>query len=272
MILFFPSRTIAAAAGEWIIYWYGLLYLVAFLFALWLAPRLQRFAKFTIRQFDWFEIITWGAFGVLVGGRLGYVFFYEPLYFAAHPTEAFWLSQGGMSFHGGLIGTAVALWLGARIKKVSFLALTDILVVPVALGLALGRVGNFINQELYGTVTTLPWGVTVPEAAGSRHPVQVYAVLKDCLIAAVCFFSMRYQRPYVAGKTSALWLILYSVARFIIEFFREQEFPGIDLGGFVITRGQFLTLPVFCAGLLLLWYVSRQQKVPPPSAGRERTS
>ena len=158
-----------------------------------------------------------------------------------------------MSFHGGLLGVIAVLWLWSRQRKISFLLLSDIIVVPVAIGLALGRLGNFINQELYGTVTTLPWGMLFPGAEGLRHPIQLYAVGKDLLIALVCYLHLRFtvKNPRKVGCTGAAFLVLYGIGRFFMEFIREQQYPLTDIGVMELTRGQLLTIPVFFTGILI---------------------
>ncbi len=193
--------------------------------------------------------------GVIVGGRLGYVLFYEPTYFISQPLQIFALWQGGMSFHGGFLGVLIVLILWSRKHHVPFMALADIVVVPVAIGLALGRVGNFINQELYGTATTLPWGMYFPGAAtiaesSLRHPTQLYAVGKDLLIAGICFWYLRLTKKNVRrhGCTAAAFLILYGVGRFLLEYLREQQYPLTDIAGIALTRGQLLTLPLLLLG------------------------
>src|SRR5690349_11110510 len=149
MVELFPSREVVMMIGDWQIRWYGVMYVVAFWLAWWWLPRLAKSRNLNFSKEDWAYIVTLGAAGVLVGGRLGYAVFYMPAFFAAHPGQIIALWNGGMSSHGGFMGVAVALWYAARRLKIDPLALADVVVVPVALGLALGRVGNFINQELY---------------------------------------------------------------------------------------------------------------------------
>jgi phosphatidylglycerol:prolipoprotein diacylglycerol transferase len=246
------------------IHWYGLLYLCGFLLAWWMLPRLQGLRALALTRDDWATILTAGVVGVLVGGRLGYVLFYAPGHYFLHPLEVFAVWNGGMASHGGFLGVTLALLWVLRHRTVDqVLAIGDLVVVPVAIGLALGRFGNFINQELYGTVTTLPWGMSIPGVVGLRHPTQIYAVIKDLFIAGVCFVHLRAtsqvsNRKTVPGQTAALFLMLYGVLRFLLEFLRAQESAPIDLG-IAFSRGQLLTLPVFIAGVLL-WVGAAKRK------------
>ncbi|MFA5273047.1 MAG: prolipoprotein diacylglyceryl transferase [Candidatus Peribacter sp.] len=251
MFQFFPSRAVAVSLFGFGIHWYGILYIVAFLIAFLLLPRLQQERGLALSRHDWSDVLTAGILGVLIGGRLGYVLFYHPVYFALHPLEIFAVWNGGMSSHGGLIGVGIALLMMARKRHLPLLALLDLLVIPGALGLALGRVGNFINLELYGTVTTLPWGTAFPGSEGLRHPVQLYAVAKDLFIAAVCLWHLRRTRLLRPGGTFALFLVLYGVLRVLVEFVREPDAPPVFFGLFTLTRGQLYTLPLIAFGGVL---------------------
>lgn len=248
MIHFFPTREVALSIGGFGIHWYGLLYFAAFIVAWFLLPRLQKFRDLSLSAEQWSSILSWAVIGVIVGGRLGYVLFYQPGYFLTHPLDIFAVWNGGMSSHGGFIGVSLALLWALRERKNELLKIGDVVVIPIAIGLALGRFGNFINQELYGTVTTLPWGIEIPGIEGLRHPTQIYAIIKDLFIAAVCFVHLR-RRPFRAGETLAIFLMLYGVLRFIVEIFREQS--GMIFG--VLSEGQVLTVPVFVVGVVLWW-------------------
>lgn len=259
MISLFPSRAVAVEVFGFGVHWYGLLYLAAFVIAWYLLPRLQRFRDLGYSVDTWSNLLSWAVVGVIVGGRLGFVLFYEPQLLAS-PLDAIAVWRGGMSSHGGFIGVTLALFFALRHRRGDILKVADTLVVPVALGLACGRIGNFINQELYGTVTTLPWGIAVPGVDGLRHPVQLYAVAKDLLIAGVCLWHL--MRPqFIAGRTFALFLMLYGVLRFLVEALRDQTYAPVDLAGLLLTRGQLMTLPVILAGVVL-WLLVR----PRPAA------
>lgn len=256
MIFLFPSRTVALELFGFPIRWYGLLYLAGFLLAWWLLPRLQRYRGLEIAREEWERILGFSVLGVILGGRLGFVLFYEPMYFLAHPARIFAVWEGGMASHGGFLGVAVALFFALRRTPVGFRAFADLAVIPAALGLALGRIGNLINQELYGTVTTLPWGIAIPGVEGLRHPTPLYDALYNILIAAMCFLHLARPRP-VPGRTCALFFMLYAVFRFLIEFLRAQEYAPLNLSVVVLTRGQALTVPVFLVGVFLWWKAGR---------------
>lgn len=228
MVTLLPSRAIAISIGGWSIYWYAIIYILAFGLTWWLVPKLQHYRGLTIPRERWLEIVTWALGGALIGGRLGYVLFYEPTYFLAHPAAIFALWQGGMSAHGGFIGVAVAVWLAVRPVEIPWLALLDCAVVPAALGLALGRVGNWINQELF--VSTAAY---------------LLVIGKDVVIAAITYLALR--RFKGTGSTTAIFLIMYAGLRFVSEYVRIQPFPEI-LG---LTRGQLLCIPLMIIGVWL---------------------
>jgi len=257
MIEFFPSRTIALSIAGFSIHWYGLLYLAGFLLAFLMLPRIQKWRNLQLTSDDWSSILAWGIVGVIVGGRLGFVLFYEPWYFLSEPLEIVQVWHGGMSSHGGMIGLVLGILFAARKRGIDSVALMDCIVIPGAIGLALGRIGNFINQELYGSVTTLPWGIAVPDVEGLRHPTQWYAVLKDLFIAVACYWHLRTYRN-IPGRTLALFLMLYGALRYLLEYLRVQTYPLTDLKIILLSRGQLLTLPLFLAGALFWWWLGRQ--------------
>ena len=262
MLRFFPSRTVAIAILNFEVHWYGLLYLAGFVIAWMLLPRLQKFRSIALSTDEWSGILSASVLGVIIGGRLGFVLFYEPGYYLAHPLEIVAVWKGGMASHGGFIGVAIALLIALRHRtRNEVLRIADIVVVPVAIGLALGRIGNFINQELYGTVTTFPWGIVIPGEEGLRHPTQIYAVIKDLSIAVLCFLHLvrtggtsSVLRP---GRTFALFLMLYGFLRFLVEELRVQDHALINFGVVELSRGQLLTVPIFIAGVVLWWWAAR---------------
>jgi phosphatidylglycerol---prolipoprotein diacylglyceryl transferase len=256
MFRIFPSREVAAEIFGFAVHWYGVMYLLAFVLAAVLIPHIQRYRNLHLSRDDWFTILSSSIVGVIVGGRLGYVFFYEPHYFAEYPEKIFAVWEGGMSSHGGFVGVALALFIISWQYDYNIRRLADVIVIPAALGLALGRLGNFINLELYGTVTDVPWAMAFPGAEGLRHPTQLYAMLKDITIAAVCFGHLWYTRnKTVPGRTFALFLAMYSTLRFVVEFYREQTYALVDFGFVELSRGQLLTLPLLLIAVLLwLWF------------------
>lgn len=257
MFALFPSRAVAVTLFGFSVHWYGVLYVCAFLLAWFLLPRLSRYRSLALTADDWSSLLTYCILGVLVGGRLGYVLFYAPSLFIASPLSVFAVWQGGMSSHGGFIGVGIALLLFTRRYRVPLLPLLDVIVVPAAIGLACGRIGNFINLELYGISTTLPWGIAIPGVEGLRHPTQIYAVIKDLSIAAICFWHLSHSSRNV-GITFGLFLILYAILRFLLEFLRVQDYPPVSFIWFSLTRGQLLTFPLLLVGIGVIVWVSHQ--------------
>ncbi len=194
--------------------------------------------------------------GLLIGARLGYVVFYNLSYYLKHPLEIVALWHGGMSFHGGLLGVIIAAWIFTRKIKFDFFTLTDMLVLTAPIGLGLGRIGNFINGELYGRVTDVPWGMIFPEGGPlPRHPSQLYEAFLEGVILFVIlwFLKDKFSR---SGIVSSLFLILYGIFRFLVEFFREPD-PQIGyLLGF-LTMGQILCMLMIITGSILLYFRSK---------------
>jgi len=255
---------VALALGPIAIHWYGLMYLLAFVFVIVLGRvRLKSAAfehlKMAPRDLD--DLLLYGVLGVVLGGRLGYVLFYAPGYYAQYPLEIFAVWQGGMAFHGGLLGVTAALALFAWRRGLRFLALGDFIAPLVPLGLAAGRLGNFINGELWGRLadpSKVPWAMIFPRAGDqlARHPSQLYQMLLEGLLLFVVlwWFSGR-RRPL--GAVSGLFLSGYGLMRFIVEFWRSPD----GIWAFGLSVGQWLSVPMMVAGLALLWRAHhRQQK------------
>ncbi len=254
MISFFPERAIALTLGPVDVHWYGIMYALGFLLGIWMLPRLLKIAKLSLTAQDRETLVMWVFFGVLLGGRLGFVLFYGGSYFLDHPLKILAVWEGGMSSHGGFIGVCLALFLFTSRKHIDFFRLADVLVIPIAIGLALGRLGNLINGELYGTVTSLPWGIHFPNVEGLRHPTQIYAILKDLFIASVCYLHLvrNADRHVPPGRTGAWFLVLYGFLRFVVEIFRDQPYGYTGILGLSISRGQLLTIPIFLVGIGVL--------------------
>ena len=244
---------IAFSIGPLAVRWYGLMYLAGFAIGWWLGTR--RIAKgqapITRAQLD--DLLFLIVLGVILGGRLGYVLFYKPSYYAAHPLEILAIWQGGMSFHGGLLGVTLALVVAARRHGVDWLRLTDFIAPLVPPGIAAGRLGNFINAELPGRVTDVPWGMVFPGAGDApRHPSQLYQFALEGLVLFVLLWWFS-SKPRPRGQVSALFLLGYGGLRFLAEFAREPDsFIGyLALG---LTMGQWLCLAMIAAGAaLLIW-------------------
>jgi phosphatidylglycerol:prolipoprotein diacylglycerol transferase len=247
---------IAFSIGPLAVRWYGLMYLVGFAAAWWLGSKRIRQGKapITRKQFD--DLIFYAVLGVVLGGRLGYVLFYKPAHYAAHPLEIFAVWQGGMSFHGGLLGVILAMWIYARRQGIDFMRLMDFLAPLCPLGIAAGRLGNFINGELYGRVTDLPWGMVFRHAGDApRHPSQLYQFTLEglALFVVLWWFSAR---PRPRGQVSGLFLAGYGVFRFLAEFGREPD-AFLGLLAFGLTMGQWLCVPMIAAGIGLFFWSRR---------------
>ena len=244
---------VAFSIGPLAVRWYGLMYLAGFGIAWWLGTRRidQGKAPVTRQIFD--DMIFAAVIGVILGGRLGYILFYKPAEYFAHPAKMFAVWEGGMSFHGGLLGVMLAMGYIAWRHKINYLRLMDFVAPVCPLGLAAGRMGNFINGELWGRVTDLPWGMVFRGAGDApRHPSQLYEFGLEglALFALVWWFS---SKPRPTGQVSGLFLLGYGGFRFLAEFAREPDsFLGFLALG--LTMGQWLCLPMILAGIgLMVW-------------------
>lgn len=249
---------IALQIGPIAVHWYGLMYLLAFALV-WVLGRhqIQRGrTDLTLRDLE--DLIFYCVLGVVVGGRLGYVLFYKLDDYLAHPIEIFYLWQGGMSFHGGLIGVIIVLLLFARRRQRPVLEIGDFIAPLIPLGLAAGRLGNFINGELWGRPTDLPWGMVFPQAGDglARHPSQLYEMgLEGFALFAILWWFARKPRPL--GQVSALFLMGYGIFRFLVEFTREPDnYLGLVAAG--LSMGQLLSLPMILVGLFIFVQSARK--------------
>jgi phosphatidylglycerol:prolipoprotein diacylglycerol transferase len=251
---------VAVAIGPVQIHWYGLTYLAAFGLFLFLAARrvrLRQFANAGWTRRDVEDLLFYGVLGVVVGGRIGYALFYKPGQYLAHPLEIFMVWKGGMSFHGGLLGVIAALAWFARSRGRSFWQMMDLVAPCVPTGLAAGRVGNFINGELWGreAPASLPWAMVFPQSGESfpRHPSQIYQFLLEGLLLFALLWWYG-QRERARGQVAAAFLFGYGVFRFIAEYFREPDaFLGILALG--MSMGQWLCVPMIAAGAALwVWF------------------
>jgi phosphatidylglycerol:prolipoprotein diacylglycerol transferase len=234
------------------------MYLIGFALV-WLLGRWRiNHGKTNLTLRDLEDIIFYSVLGVVAGGRLGYVLFYKPAEYLANPIEILYLWQGGMSFHGGLIGVIVVLMLFARKRGKTLLEIGDFVAPLIPLGLGAGRLGNFINGELWGRATTVPWGMVFPQAGDNvaRHPSQLYEMgLEGFALFALVWWFARKPRP--TGQISALFLMGYGVFRFLVEFTREPDyFLGLLAGG--LSMGQLLSLPMVLIGALIFVFSARR--------------
>lgn len=266
--------------GPLAIRWYALSYIVGFILFMWLGKRRikQGNTVFTAEMLD--DFLTWGVLGVILGGRLGFVLFYQPAYFLSHPIDILKVWQGGMSFHGGFLGVLVAAALFARKYRLKWLQVLDFIAPLVPLGLASGRIGNFINGELWGRITNPHafWAMGFPQAAevdkslaisnpqwaqwlmqyGSlpRHPSQLYQFALEGVLLFVILWCFS-KKPRPTGQTAALFLTGYGFFRFIVEFARQpDDYLGLFMG---LSRGQWLSLPMILLGLIGFIYLGKRQ-------------
>jgi len=250
MIPYPKINPVIVKIGPFQVRWYGMMYLLGFLLGYLLLKKVVRDRGMEISSRELEGPLEAVVLGVILGGRLGYVFFYNLPYYLEHPLEilAFW--HGGMSFHGGLLGTLMAGYIYCKRAGLDFWKMADSVVVVVPIGLGLGRLGNFINGELYGRVTSLPWGMVFPGAGPlPRHPSQIYEFLLEGVLLFAILWSLR-RRPWPEGSLLAIFLLLYGVFRIFVEFFRQ---PDPQLGFVVdhITMGQVLSSGMVLVGLLI---------------------
>lgn len=253
MLMYPQINPVAVNIGSFGIHWYGIMYLIGFLFFLYFGKwRIRHYGHPVLKESDMDDFLFYGAMGVILGGRLGYCLFYRPEIYLLHPLNIFKTWDGGMSFHGGLLGVCFAIFLYSRKLKCSFLQLMDFGSVMVPIGLLCGRIGNFINGELWGRVCSsdLPWGMIFPNGGPlPRHPSQIYeALCEGVLLFTIMMLFSRKTRPI--GQTCSLFVILYGVIRFCLEFFRE---PDIFATGIVqktgLSLGQIYSIPMIIIGL-----------------------
>ena len=253
---------VAIALGPLKIHWYGLMYLVGIGGAWWLASRrLERFDA-TWSKDKLSDLVFWVAMGVILGGRLGYVFFYDFAAYIAEPAKILRVWEGGMSFHGGLIGVMLATWWFGKRNGKSFFELMDFIAPLVPIGLGAGRIGNFINAELWGKAADVPWAMVFPTDPEqlARHPSQLYQfALEGVALFTILWFYSRKPRPTMA--VSGMFAACYGVFRFIVEFVRV---PDAQLGYLAwgwLTMGQILCLPMILGGIGLIAYAYKRQAV-----------
>ena len=269
LVLTFPGfNPVAFSIGPVAVHWYGLMYALAFVVGFFLLRARLKHPPYpqVTEPSPWSEaevsdLLLYAIAGVLLGGRLGYCLFYQPVFYVTHPLDVFAVWDGGMSFHGGALGVMFALWLYGRARHRPFLQVTDLLVPAVPMGLAFGRIGNFITGELWGRPAdpALPWAMIFPQVDQvPRHPSQLYEFALEGVVLFVILWLYARRGP-VSGKVSAAFLVGYGVFRFLVEFAREPDsFLGVlSLG---MSMGQWLSLPMIIGGALLWFWVSARAR------------
>jgi len=254
---------IALQLGPIAVHWYGICYLIAFGLFLWLANRRiaqSQFVKTGWTSRDVEDLLFYGVLGVVIGGRVGYVIFYKPGYYLANPIEVFAVWKGGMAFHGGLLGVISAMALFAKSRGRRFLEVTDLIAPCVPSGLAAGRLGNFINGELWGRAadSTLPWAMVYPQSGSAvpRHPSPIYQFALEGVLLFVLLWAYS-RKPRGLGAVSGAFLVGYGLLRFAAEYFREPD-GFLGLLALQMSMGQWLCVPMVLAGLLLMWRSTRE--------------
>lgn len=273
MAIPFPNiDPIAFSIGPFAVRWYALSYMVGILigwrYAFHLAakgqgPEGSEPQRPSVSDID--DFVTWAVLGVVLGGRLGYVLFYAPEIFLNNPQEVLMVWNGGMSFHGGMLGVLLAMIFFARSRKIPFLRLSDIICACAPIGLFFGRIANFINGELYGRFTDVSWGVIFPDGSGQpRHPSQLYEAALEGL-ALLIVLALMIRRPAIRnrpGLVSGVFLLGYGASRMFIENFREPDIQIGYIAGF-ITMGQILCLPMILIGIGAIIYARKTQPAAP---------
>ncbi len=266
MLMHPQINPIALQLGPLAVHWYGLTYLAAFGLFMFLGIRRLQHPPYALlsgsqawSRRDVEDILFLGVMGVILGGRIGYCLFYKPAYYAAHPLEILYVWQGGMSFHGGMLGVVVAEMWFARSRGKPLLQVADFVAPCVPTGLLMGRLGNFINGELWGRLAdpSLPWGMVFKGAgAAPRHPSQLYQMLLEGLLLFVLLW-LYARKERAAGQVSAAFLVLYGVFRFIAEFFREPD-AHLGLLSLGMSMGQWLCVPMVLGGAALWVWASKK--------------
>lgn len=257
MLLYPDIDPVAFHIGSWPVHWYGLMYLVGFLGGWGLLSIRLRYSPRGFTQDQLSDIVFFAVVGAIVGGRLGYMLFYDWDALMTDPLLVLQAWKGGMSFHGGLLGVVVALLFCMKKFKKPFLSLTDLITPVIPIGLGAGRIGNFINGELWGRITDVPWGMVFPRGGMSpRHPSQLYEFFMEGVLLFIILWIYS-RKPRQLGAVSGLFAIFYSIFRMTAEFFRQ---PDEQIGYFFgwVTEGQLLSIPLMVVGILLLIFACKR--------------
>ena len=250
---------VAIQLGPLKVHWYGLMYLMGFASSWWVGQWRAKHIDKNWKPEEIGDLIFYFALAIIIGGRLGYVVFYNPAYYLSHPLEVFYIWTGGMSFHGGMLGGLVGFYLYARHTNRHMLQAVDFGVMMVPLGLLFGRLGNFINQELWGKVTDLPWGMVFRSGGPlPRHPSMLYeAFLEGVVLFIVLWLFMHKPRPL--GVATGMAIMLYGIFRSLVEFVRVPDAHIGYLAFDWVTMGHVLSLPMIVGGGTLIWWAYKRQ-------------
>jgi len=258
-IMFPEIDPIIFSIGPLAVRWYGLMYLIALGFAYFLAMREVKANRAPYNEQQVGDLLFYGFMGAVLGGRLGYVFFYQFEKFISDPTYLFMIHEGGMSFHGGFLGVvAVLLWYGRK-TNVTLFQIGDFVAPLAPLGLGVGRLGNFMNGELWGRTTDVPWGIVFPTGGPEpRHPSQLYEFfLEGIVLFAIVYWYSR--KPRAVGSVGGLFLVGYGSFRFIVEYFRQPD-DHLGLLTLGMSMGQWLSLPMVIAGIAVMVIAFKQHE------------
>ncbi|ENO3978860.1 prolipoprotein diacylglyceryl transferase [Aeromonas sp. s8] len=251
---------VAFSLGPLSVRWYGLMYLFGFAFAMWLAGRRADAPNSGWTRNEVSDLLFYGFLGVILGGRVGYVLFYNFDLFLADPTYLFKIWTGGMSFHGGLIGVITAMiWFAHKTKR-HFFTVADFVAPLIPFGLGVGRIGNFLNGELWGRVTDVPWAIIFPEAGPEpRHPSQLYQFALEGVVLFI-ILNLFWRKNPPRGAISGMFLLFYGLFRFLVEFVRQ---PDSQLGLYFqeISMGQILSTPMIVVGTLMIWVAYKRPQL-----------
>lgn len=242
---------IAFTIGSIQIKWYGVIMAAGFLFALWFSGKIA--PQRNIKKDDVYDLFIFLIPSILIAARIFHIIS-EWSYYSNEPIKMLYIWQGGIAFHGAFIGAFLCIYIFCKIKKIKVYDMLDIIVVPTALGLAVGRIGNFINQEFYGKITNLPWGIFYDNVEGKRHPSQIYEAIKNFAIFLVLYNLYKIKRIR-SGNIFWSFVFLYSLLRFFVEFYKDL--PGLFLG---LTWGQLWSIPLFFLSIIFLYLINKRKQ------------
>jgi len=263
MLIYPKLNPVAFSIGSIKVHWYGIMYMVGFLYFLYVGKwRLKKYGHSFLTSTLIDDTLFYAAIGVVVGGRLGYCLFYQPSFYLLHPLNIIKTWDGGMSFHGGMLGVFIATYLFAKKHGHTFFELSDFIAPLVPMALFFGRIGNFINGELWGRITTssIPWAMIYPQSGTMlpRHPSQLYEALGEGVLLTIILWIYA-SKPRKVGQTSGMFMMGYGTIRFCLEYFREPDSFLTDLVTKTgLSMGQWLCVPMILAGIIIYYYATKK--------------